>query len=149
MCVTQRRIDFLREVFVSKSAVSRVCTAGATDTAVPLLSRKTARTALQRPLTDLTSTTDSNLTALPDGFDWQSYLVYHPDLKDAGILSRPQAEEHYRQFGVKQKLLYKRIHVVMRYTACTGAHHLLMNLHQNDIYCTCSPVSLSHSMFVA
>lgn len=60
------------------------------------------------------------LCNMPDEFDWQTYLLYHPDIRDTGIVDEGRAKEHYCRYGKKKKLLYKRVDVTMRYTACTG-----------------------------
>jgi len=37
--------------------------------------------------------------ALPRDFDWQTYLLYHPDLRASGITEEQQAKEHYIKQG--------------------------------------------------
>ena len=56
----------------------------------------------------------------PDGFDWQTYLAYYPDLAQSGINSEGQALQHYLQHGKREGRLYKRLKVLLHYTACTG-----------------------------
>ena len=63
---------------------------------------------------------DETACIVPDGFDWQTYLLYHPDIRDRGIVDEPRAREHYCTTGQEKKLLYKRLDVTLRYTACTG-----------------------------
>ena len=57
---------------------------------------------------------------VPPDFDWQTYVSYHPKLRDVGIASEAHAREHYATAGRHQRLVYKRLDVTMRYTACTG-----------------------------
>ncbi len=70
----------------------------------------------------------------PDGgdledFDWQTYLLYYPDLKQAGIDTEEKARKHYKAFGHGEGRLCKRLRVLLRYTACTG----LINQHYSHI----------------
>ena len=70
----------------------------------------------------------------PDGgdledFDWQTYLLYYPDLKQAGIDTEEKARKHYKTFGRGEGRLCKRLRVLLRYTACTG----LINQHYSHI----------------
>lgn len=58
--------------------------------------------------------------ALPRDFDWQTYLLYHPDLRASGIVEEQQATEHYIKQGRAEGRVYKRLRVLLRYTACTG-----------------------------
>ena len=69
------------------------------------------------------------ITSPPADFDWQTYLLYNPELRDAGISSQQQAEEHYIRTGYAQGMIYKRLRVLLRYTACTG----LINQHYSHI----------------
>jgi hypothetical protein len=39
---------------------------------------------------------------LPEGFSWETYLRYNPDLRSAGINSQQQAEEHYLDYGARE-----------------------------------------------
>lgn len=71
----------------------------------------------------------TRITSVPADFDWQTYLLYNPELRDAGISSQQQAEAHYIQTGYYQGLMYKRLRVLLRYTACTG----LINQHYSHI----------------
>ena len=71
----------------------------------------------------------ARITNAPADFDWQTYLLYNPELRDAGIDSQQQAEEHYIKTGYFQGLMYKRLRVLLRYTACTG----LINQHYSHI----------------
>lgn len=64
-----------------------------------------------------------------EDFDWQTYLLYYPDLKQAGIDTERKAREHYRAFGRAEGRLHKRLRVLLRYTACTG----LINQHYSHI----------------
>ncbi|KAL0049810.1 hypothetical protein WJX82_010329 [Trebouxia sp. C0006] len=73
--------------------------------------------------------TRQRITSAPADFDWQTYLLYNPELRDAGIGTQQQAEEHYVQKGYAQGLIYKRLRVLLRYTACTG----LINQHYSHI----------------
>jgi len=57
---------------------------------------------------------------LPADFDWQAYVSYHPRLRDVGIATEAHAREHYATAGRHQKLVYRKLRVTMRYTACTG-----------------------------
>jgi len=57
---------------------------------------------------------------VPSDFDWQTYVSYHPKLRDVGIATEARAKEHYATAGRHQKLVFKRLRVTMRYTACTG-----------------------------
>lgn len=50
----------------------------------------------------------------------QAYLMYHPDLRRLGITTADQAKEHYLQQGRAEGRPYKRLRVLLRYTACTG-----------------------------
>ncbi len=60
--------------------------------------------------------------ALPAEFDWQTYLLYHPDLRASGISTEAQAKQHYIKQGRAEGRVYKRLRVIVRYTACTGAY---------------------------
>ncbi len=73
--------------------------------------------------------TRQRITSAPADFDWQTYLLYNPELRDAGIGTQQQAEEHYVQKGYAQGMIYKRLRVLLRYTACTG----LINQHYSHI----------------
>ena len=57
---------------------------------------------------------------VPADFDWQTYLLYHPELKDEGVVSEETAKQHYLSRGRAQGYVYRRLRVVLRYTACTG-----------------------------
>ena len=59
--------------------------------------------------------------ALPAEFDWQTYLLYHPDLRASGVTTEAQAKQHYIKQGRAEGRVYKRLRVILRYTACTGA----------------------------
>ena len=59
--------------------------------------------------------------ALPAEFDWQTYLLYHPDLRASGVTTEAQAKQHYIKQGRAEGRMYKRLRVILRYTACTGA----------------------------
>ena len=71
----------------------------------------------------------SDISRIPADFDWQTYLLYNPELRDAGISTQQQAEEHYVSIGYAQGMIYKRLRVLLRYTACTG----LINQHYSHI----------------
>ena len=62
-------------------------------------------------------------------FDWQTYLLYNPDLKKAGIDTEGKAREHYTAWGRSEGRVHKRLRVILRYTACTG----LINQHYSHI----------------
>lgn len=66
---------------------------------------------------------------LPKDFDAQAYLLYHPDLRSLGVISEESAIQHYLERGKEEGRLYKRIRVLLRYTACTG----LINQHYSHI----------------
>lgn len=66
---------------------------------------------------------------LPKDFDAQAYLLYHPDLRSLGVTSEDAARQHYLERGRAEGRVYKRIRVVLRYTACTG----LINQHYSHI----------------
>lgn len=95
---------------------------------------KTVAEAVQSPSpivqkTSPSQPTSKRITSAPADFDWQTYLLYNPELRDAGISSQQQAEAHYIQTGYYQGLMYKRLRVLLRYTACTG----LINQHYSHI----------------
>ena len=71
----------------------------------------------------------ARINSAPADFDWQTYLLYNPELRDIGIASQQQAEQHYVQTGYLKGLMYKRLRVLLRYTACTG----LINQHYSHI----------------
>lgn len=73
--------------------------------------------------------TRARITSAPADFDWQTYLLYNPELRDAGIGTQQQAEDHYVQTGYANGMIYKRLRVLLRYTACTG----LINQHYSHI----------------
>ena len=75
-------------------------------------------------VSDLTDTGD-----LPNDFDWQAYLSYYPDLLQSGIYSESQAQQHFLEYGRQEGRIYKRLKVLMHYTACTG----LINQHYSHI----------------
>mmetsp|Transcript_3827 Transcript_3827/g.11047 ORF Transcript_3827/g.11047 Transcript_3827/m.11047 type:complete len:533 (-) Transcript_3827:775-2373(-) len=66
---------------------------------------------------------------LPKDFDWKTYMLYHPDLQVVGITSEEQAKDHYLKQGRAEGRIYKRLRVLLRYTACTG----LINQHYSHI----------------
>ena len=47
----------------------------------------------------------SALTSVPHDFDWQTYLVYHPELCSLGVDSDKLAREHYVQQGRAEVLI--------------------------------------------
>ena len=58
---------------------------------------------------------------LPSDFDWQTYILYHPELRDQdNIQTEEQAKQHYLSKGRAEGRIYKRLRVLLRYTACTG-----------------------------
>lgn len=57
---------------------------------------------------------------IPADFDWQTYLLYHPELRDEGVVSEETAKQHYLNRGRAEGYVYRRLRVVLRYTACTG-----------------------------
>ncbi len=59
----------------------------------------------------------------------QAYLLYHPDLRAQGVTSEDAARKHYLEQGRAEGRVFKRIRVVLRYTACTG----LINQHYSHI----------------
>ena len=69
------------------------------------------------------------ITSAPADFDWQTYLLYNPELRDKGISTQQQAEDHYVRIGYPEGMIYKRLRVLLRYTACTG----LINQHYSHI----------------
>ena len=73
---------------------------------------------------------------LPDGFDWQAYLKWNPELQSTGIRSQAAAEDHFLTTGVSQTLVYQDYNLTLRYTACGG----LMNQH----YCHLATLVLAH-----
>ncbi|EFN51509.1 hypothetical protein CHLNCDRAFT_140196 [Chlorella variabilis] len=66
---------------------------------------------------------------LPRDFDAQAYLMYHPDLRKLGMSTADEAKQHYLQQGRAEGRPYKRLRVLLRYTACTG----LINQHYSHI----------------
>lgn len=60
------------------------------------------------------------LDTLPADFDWQTYIMYNPDLRTHGILSETAARQHFVESGQHEGRPHKRLRVIMRYTACTG-----------------------------
>jgi hypothetical protein len=66
---------------------------------------------------------------LPPGFDPQVYLLYHPELRQQGVDSPTAAAQHYLSKGRAEGRPYKRLRVLLRYTACTG----LINQHYSHI----------------
>lgn len=87
---------------------------------VPADTSKESAGAAEEAATKAEAAKKAAATPLPPDFDWQSYILYHPELQDVGILSEEQAKEHYQQIGGRKKLLHRQIRVIMRYTACTG-----------------------------
>ena len=69
------------------------------------------------------------ITSVPADFDWQIYLLYNPELRDKGIGTQQSAEDHYIRIGYSEGMIYKRLRVLLRYTACTG----LINQHYSHI----------------
>ena len=69
------------------------------------------------------------ITTVPADFDWQTYLLYNPELRDKGVSSQQQAEDHFIRIGYTEGMIYKRLRVLLRYTACTG----LINQHYSHI----------------
>ena len=50
----------------------------------------------------------------------QVYLKYNLDLGAAGITTPAEAERHYIAAGRLEGRVYKRLRIILRYTACTG-----------------------------
>lgn len=44
---------------------------------------------------------------LPEDFDWNFYLNFYSDLRNAGLKTESQAIEHYLNHGIKEKRLYR------------------------------------------
>ena len=63
---------------------------------------------------------EQKVPKVPADFDWQTYLLYHPGLKDEGIVSEETAKQHYLNHGRAEGYVYRRLRVMLRYTACTG-----------------------------
>lgn len=57
---------------------------------------------------------------IPSSFDWEAYLLYHPELRAEGIGTEEGAIQHYLNVGRSNGYVYKRLRVLMRYTACGG-----------------------------
>lgn len=72
---------------------------------------------------------DDQMAELLAEFDWQTYLIYYPDLKKAGIDTEAKARQHYTAWGRAEGRVHKRLRVILRYTACTG----LINQHYSHI----------------
>lgn len=72
---------------------------------------------------------DEQQSRLLAEFDWQTYLLYYPDLKEAGIDTEGKARQHYLAWGRAEGRVHKRLRVILRYTACTG----LINQHYSHI----------------
>ena len=66
---------------------------------------------------------------VPVDFDWQTYLLYHPELQEQGVKTESLAKKHYASIGRGEGRVYKRLRVLLRYTACTG----LINQHYSHI----------------
>lgn len=67
---------------------------------------------------------------VPVDFDWKAYITLYPDLEKAGVTSEAAAKKHFKKDGEREGRIWKRLRVVMRYTACTG----LMNQHYSHIH---------------
>ena len=67
-----------------------------------------------------------DLTGLPPEFDWKAYTLYNPQL---GIQSEAEAQRHYLAEGRAQGRVYRKLRVLLRYTAGTG----LINQHYSHI----------------
>jgi len=63
---------------------------------------------------------------LPSEFDWEAYTLYNPQL---GIHSEAEAHRHYLAEGRAQGRVYRKLRVLLRYTAGTG----LINQHYSHI----------------
>ena len=72
------------------------------------------------------SATSPDLVGLPDAFDWEAYVLYNPQL---GIASEAEAQRHYLAEGRAQGRVYRKLRVLLRYTAGTG----LINQHYSHI----------------
>ena len=55
--------------------------------------------------------------------------MYHPDLRAIGVADEHAAKAHYIATGRREGRLYRRVRVLLRYTACTG----LINQHYSHI----------------
>jgi hypothetical protein len=64
-----------------------------------------------------------------EAFDWQTYLLYYPDLVAAGVATEEAAKQHYVRWGKTEGRIPRRLRVLLRYTACTG----LINQHYSHI----------------
>ena len=67
-----------------------------------------------------------DLAQLPPSFDWEAYTLYNPQL---GIQSEAEAQRHYLAEGRAQGRVYRKLRVLLRYTAGTG----LINQHYSHI----------------
>ena len=67
-----------------------------------------------------------DLARLPPEFDWEAYVLYNPQL---GIRSEAEAQRHYVAEGRAQGRVYRKLRVLLRYTAGTG----LINQHYSHI----------------
>ena len=58
---------------------------------------------------------------VPPDFDWSTYLLYHPELREQEqVQTEDDAKLHYVEKGRAEGRFYKRLRVLLRYTACTG-----------------------------
>ncbi len=57
---------------------------------------------------------------LPPGFDWQAYKHNYPDLSVAGTLTEEEIVQHWHTIGAPEGRVYRPVHKLVRYTACTG-----------------------------
>ncbi len=58
------------------------------------------------------ATINSNLGFVPIDFDWEFYINYYIDLKNARIVTKQAAELHYKKFGKKENRVYNRKFIV-------------------------------------
>jgi hypothetical protein len=57
---------------------------------------------------------------LPKDFDWRSYLIRYADLRASGVRGAAAAAAHYTSSGHRERRSYRRVPVLLRYTACQG-----------------------------
>jgi len=44
---------------------------------------------------------------MPENFDWEFYLEYYQDLRDAGLKTKEDTERHYLNHGIYEHRIYK------------------------------------------
>ena len=67
--------------------------------------------------------------SIPPDFDWRAYLDYNPDVRRFGATTPALAAAHYAAYGRREGRVYRRVAVVLRYTACGG----LFNQHYSHV----------------